>query len=91
MRMTSMKVVDFAEMLRDSIEEKINECRGEIHESHNPVYNNSILINIQTLEWVLGQIQNLVINRVAKDWPIHKYISSKKLFVYYHLSLVDHQ
>jgi hypothetical protein len=65
--MTSMKVVDFAEMLRHSIEEKINECRENIHEAHNPVYNNSMLIHIQILEWVLGQIQNLVINRVSKD------------------------
>jgi hypothetical protein len=39
-----MRVVDFAEMLKELINEKINECRNDIHESHNPVYNNSLLI-----------------------------------------------
>jgi hypothetical protein len=66
-----MRVVDFAEMLRDSIEEKINECRENMHESHNPVYNNSMLIDIETLEWVQGRIQDLVINKVTKDWPAY--------------------
>jgi hypothetical protein len=50
MPMTSMKVVDLAQMLRDSIEEKINQCRGDIHESHNPVYNDSLMVEIQALE-----------------------------------------
>jgi hypothetical protein len=51
-----MTIVHFAEMLRDSINEKINECRSDIHESHNPIYNDSLLIEIRTLEWVQGQI-----------------------------------
>ena len=45
--------------LRQLVEEKINECKCDIHESHNPVYNNSMLIDIQTLQWVLGQINYL--------------------------------
>jgi hypothetical protein len=40
-------VVDFAQMLRESINEKINQCRGDMHESHNPVYNDRLLIEIQ--------------------------------------------
>jgi hypothetical protein len=52
-------IVDFAEMLRESINEKINRCRGDIHESHNLVYNDSLLIEIRTLEWVLAQINQL--------------------------------
>jgi hypothetical protein len=46
-------------MLRESIDDKINECRNGIHETHNPAYNNSLLIEIQTLEWVLAQINQL--------------------------------
>jgi hypothetical protein len=65
--MTSMRVTDFAEMLRDSIEEKINQCRGDMHESHNPIYNDSLMVEIQALEWVQGQIQDLVINKVKND------------------------
>jgi hypothetical protein len=55
-----MGIVGFAEILRESVNEKINQCRGDIHESHNPIYNESLLVEIQTLEWVQGQIQNLV-------------------------------
>jgi hypothetical protein len=32
-----MRIVDFAEMLRDSINDKINECRDDIHKSHNHI------------------------------------------------------
>ena len=60
-------VVDFAQMLWESINEKINQCRGDMHESHNPVYNDSLLIEIQALEWVQGQIQDLVNNKVRKE------------------------
>jgi hypothetical protein len=54
-----MRVIDYAEMLRQSIHDKINESRNDIHESHNPVYNDSLLIEIRTLEWVLSQINQL--------------------------------
>ena len=42
----------FAEMLR--------------HESHNPVYNDSLAVEIQGLEWIQGQVQHLVNNRIRK-------------------------
>jgi hypothetical protein len=61
-----MIIVDFAQMLRQSINEKINQCRGNMHESHNPVYNHSIAVEIQALEWVQGQVQYLVNNRIMK-------------------------
>jgi hypothetical protein len=67
-----MRVVDFAEMLRDSINEKIKGCRDDVHESHNPVYNNSLLIEIQALKWVQGRIQDLILNNVTRDWPMYK-------------------
>jgi hypothetical protein len=66
-----MRVVDFVNTLRQLVEEKINECKGEIHESHNPVYNNSMLVDIQTLEWVLGQI-NYLENKEKKNWESRK-------------------
>jgi TATA-binding protein-associated factor Taf7 len=61
-----MKVVDFAEMLGDSIEEieeKINQCRGDMHESYNPIYNNSLAVEIEELEWVQEQTRRLVLNK----------------------------
>jgi hypothetical protein len=61
-----MRIVEFAEMVRES-NEKINRCRDDMHESHNPIYNDSLLIEIQALEWVQGQIQDLVNNRVRNE------------------------
>ena len=43
---------DFEKILNDRIEE----LRGRIHEAHNPVYNESLMIEIETLQWVLAQI-----------------------------------
>jgi hypothetical protein len=66
-----MRIVDFAKMLKESINVKINQCRNDIHESHNPIYNESLVVEIQVLEWVQGQIQNLVNNRIRKETMGH--------------------
>jgi hypothetical protein len=62
-----MKIVDFAEMLQGSINEKIKDCRSNMHESHNPVYNDSLLGEIQALEWVQGQIQHLAKGKIQRN------------------------
>jgi hypothetical protein len=54
---------DFAKMLDDSINDKINRSREEMHEYHNPIFNQSLLIEIEALEWVQLQIEHLVNNR----------------------------
>jgi hypothetical protein len=53
-----MRIVDFADMLQTSINEKIKVCQGEIHEE------------IEALEWVQGQIQDLVVNNERKDTKV---------------------
>jgi hypothetical protein len=53
-------------MLRGTIDEKINRCRGDVHKSHNSVYNDSLMIEIQALERVQGWIQDLVNNKGKK-------------------------
>jgi hypothetical protein len=45
----------------------INQCRGDIHESHNPIYNNSLMVETQALELVQGQIQDLVNSKARKE------------------------
>jgi hypothetical protein len=66
MTKTIITTTEFVKLLTESINEKINECRGEIHPSHNPVFNKSMLINIQTLEWTLGQINQLENNNKVR-------------------------
>jgi hypothetical protein len=40
-------------MLRDLINDKINESSNDIHESHDHIDEDRLLIEIRTLEWVL--------------------------------------
>ena len=56
----SSETIDLAEILR---------YIGSIHESHNPVYDDDgLLIEIRAVEWVLGQIQDLMIkSKIRKD------------------------
>jgi hypothetical protein len=65
-----MRIVEFAELLQGSINEKIKECKDSIHEAHNPIYNKSLEVEIEALQWVQGQIQHLVINNERKDTKI---------------------
>jgi hypothetical protein len=43
---------DFEKILLD----RIDELRGRIHKAHNPIYNETLMIEIETLQWVLSQI-----------------------------------
>ena len=66
-----MRIVDFDdEMLQGSINEKIKECKASIHQAHNPIYNKSLEVEIDTLEWIREQIQHLVINNERKDTKV---------------------
>ena len=58
---------DFAKMLDDSINDKINQSREEMHEYHNPIFNQSLSIGIEALEWVQLQIEQLVNSRAKKE------------------------
>jgi hypothetical protein len=42
---------DFEKILLD----RIDELRGRIHKAHNPIYNDTLMIEIETLQWVLSQ------------------------------------
>ena len=65
-----MRIVDFADMLQGSINEKIKECRESIHDLHNPIYNQSLEVEIEALQWVQGQIQHLVVNNERKGTKV---------------------
>jgi len=43
---------DYKKILHDRIED----LRGRIHEAHNPIYNESLMIEIETLQWVLSHV-----------------------------------
>ena len=43
---------DFENILVDRIED----LRGRIHKARNTIYNETVMIEIETLQWVLSQI-----------------------------------
>ena len=43
---------NFEKILYDRIEE----LRGRIHEAHNPIHNESLMIEIETLQWILSHV-----------------------------------
>ncbi|HYZ49888.1 MAG TPA: hypothetical protein VE593_03300 [Nitrososphaeraceae archaeon] len=61
--------LDFAKILEESINDKINQSREEMQEYHNPIFNQSLSIEIEALEWVQLQIEHLVKSRAKKSKP----------------------
>jgi hypothetical protein len=57
-------------MLQGSINEKIKDCKDSIYKLHNLIYNKSLEVEIEALEWVKGQVQHLVINNERKNTKI---------------------
>jgi hypothetical protein len=45
-------IIRLGKMLLDRIED----LRGRIHKAHNSIYNETVMIEIETLQWVLSQI-----------------------------------
>ena len=43
---------NFEKILHDRIED----LRSRIHEAHNPIYNESLMIEIETLQWILSHV-----------------------------------
>jgi hypothetical protein len=50
--------------LQEILHNRIIQKKGEIHESHNRVYNERIWTEIETLQWVLAQILTLRRTRI---------------------------
>ena len=46
--------------LQEILHNRIIQKKGEIHESHNRVYNHNLWREIETLQWVLAQILTLL-------------------------------
>ena len=49
----------FAKELQRIILDKIDERKKRIHPSHSIVFNDNVRLQIQTLEWVLSEIQSI--------------------------------
>jgi hypothetical protein len=56
----SMKSYLQLRSLQEILHNRIRQKKGEIHESHNRVYNDNLWTEIETLQWVLAQILMLL-------------------------------
>ena len=65
------EVVDFAERIRYVLELKINKLRTIVQKSDNHYDADMTMIRIQALEWTQGQIQDIILNNVTRDWPLY--------------------
>ncbi len=66
-----MKAVVLAEMLRETLEAKINKTRREIlHDTNTPIEVERMEAQIMAYQWVQARIQDIVINNEDKDTKI---------------------
>jgi hypothetical protein len=64
------QVVYFADRFWYVLELKIKKLRAIIQKSNNHYDADMVMIRIQALEWVQGQIQDLILDNVTTDWPV---------------------
>ena len=57
---------DFEKMLLDRIED----LRSRIHKTHNPIYNETVMIEIETVQWVLSQIDRPKQSLICLSSPV---------------------
>jgi hypothetical protein len=61
----------FAERVRHMLDVKKNHLRVAMDKSDNLFATDMYMIRIQALEWVQGQIQDLILDNVTTDYPFY--------------------
>jgi hypothetical protein len=61
----------FAERVRHMLDVKINHLRVAMDKSDNLLASDMLMIRIQALEWIQGQIQDLILDNGTTDWPFY--------------------
>ena len=59
----------FAERVRHMLEVKINHFRTAMEKSDNLLTSDMLMIRIQALQWVQGQIQDIILDNVTWQVP----------------------
>ena len=61
----------FAERVRHMLDVKINHLRVAMDKSNSLLNSDMIMIRIQALQWVQGQIHDIILDNVTTDWPFY--------------------
>jgi hypothetical protein len=62
-----MKTVVLAEMLRETLEAKINKTRREMLDTYMPIEVERMQAQIMAYQWVQARLQDIVINNHGED------------------------
>lgn len=63
--------LQFAKRLRYVLQLKINKLRTIMQKLKTHLEAYMAMIRIQALEWVQGQIEEIILNHVTRDWPFY--------------------
>jgi hypothetical protein len=61
----------FAERVRHMLDVKINHMRTAMEKSDNLLNSDMLMIRIQALQWVQGEIQDLILDNITTDYPFY--------------------
>jgi hypothetical protein len=61
----------FADRVRNMLDVKKKHLKAAMQKSNNLPNIDMIMIRIQALEWVQGQIQDLILGNVTTDYPFY--------------------
>lgn len=50
---------------------KIKKLTTIMEKSNNHYESDMVMIRIQALKWTQGQIHDIILNNVTKDWPVY--------------------
>ena len=64
-------VANFADRFWYVLELKKKKLKTIVQNSNNHYEADMAIMRIQALEWVQGQIQDIIINHVTRDWPFY--------------------
>jgi hypothetical protein len=64
-------VISFADRFWYVLELKIKKLKVLTQKSDNHYESDMAMIRIQALEWVQGQIQDIILDNVTTDWPVY--------------------
>ena len=53
------------------LELKIKKLKVAMDKSNTRIETDMLMIKIQALEWAQGQIQDLILGNVTRDWPVY--------------------
>jgi hypothetical protein len=61
----------FAERIRHMLDVKINYMRTAMEKSDNLLTGDMLMIRIQALQWVQGQIHDIILDNVTTGYPFY--------------------